>query len=182
MIGEMTTTGVRKHLLTVSVEDYFQSGALNGVIARKHWTRIESRLEKSIQAVISLLEEHQVKATFFVLGWIADRQPEIVRLIRAAGHEIGSRGYWKGMPSSPQQLREELQRGRTASSAIGTPNGSRVRKACGSSTSLPARDTTILPAWLPSGGASRPIRAGPKRGSTIPPPEEHPSGNSPCRP
>jgi polysaccharide deacetylase family protein (PEP-CTERM system associated) len=120
MIGEMTTTGVRKHLLTVSVEDYFQSGALNGVIARKHWTRIESRLEKSIQAVISLLEEHQVKATFFVLGWIADRQPEIVRLIRAAGHEIGSRGYWKGMPSSPQQLREELHRAKEALEGAGS--------------------------------------------------------------
>lgn len=120
MIGEMTNNGVRKHLLTVSVEDYFQSGSLNGVIARKHWTRIESRLEKSIQKVISLLEENQVKATFFVLGWIADRQPEIVKLIRAAGHEIASRGYWKGMPSSPTQLREELHRAREALEGAGS--------------------------------------------------------------
>lgn len=120
MTAERTTTGERRHLLTVSVEDYFQSGALGGVIARKHWTRIESRLEKNIQSVLNLLAEHQVKATFFVLGWIAERQPEIVRQIRAAGHEIASRGFWKGMPSSPQQLREELQRAKEALEAAGS--------------------------------------------------------------
>lgn len=119
MDGEMTNE-VRKHLLTVSVEDYFQSGSLNGVIARKHWTRIESRLEKSIKKVLDLLAENQVKATFFVLGWIADRQPEIVRQIRAAGHEIASRGYWKGMPTSPTQLGEDLQRAKEALEGAGS--------------------------------------------------------------
>ena len=115
---------VRKHVLTVSVEDYFHGASLDGVVARKHWTRIESRLEKSLKEVVDLLAEHQATATFFVLGWIAERQPEIVRLIRAAGHEIASRGYWprggdKGMLPHPQELREELQRARQALEAAG---------------------------------------------------------------
>ena len=116
---------VRKHVLTVSVEDYFHGASLDGVVARKHWTRIESRLEKSLKEVLDLLAEHQATATFFVLGWIAERQPEIVRQIRAAGHEIGSRGYWprggvKGMLPHPEELREELQRAREALEAAGS--------------------------------------------------------------
>jgi polysaccharide deacetylase family protein (PEP-CTERM system associated) len=114
----------RKHILTVSVEDYFHGASLDGIVARKHWTRIESRLEQSLKASLELLAEHQATATFFVLGWIAERQPEIVRMIRAAGHEIGSRGYWprggvKGMLPHPQELREELQRAREALEAAG---------------------------------------------------------------
>lgn len=116
---------VRKHVLTVSVEDYFHGASLDGVVARKHWTRIESRLEKSLKDVLDLLAEHQATATFFVLGWIAERQPEIVRQIRASGHEIASRGYWprggdKGMLPHPQELREELQRAREALEAAGS--------------------------------------------------------------
>jgi polysaccharide deacetylase family protein (PEP-CTERM system associated) len=116
---------VRKHVLTVSVEDYFHGASLDGVVARKHWTRIESRLEKSLKEVLDLLAEHQATATFFVLGWIAERQPEIVRQIRAAGHEIASRGYWprggvKGMLPHPEELREELQRAREALEAAGS--------------------------------------------------------------
>jgi len=116
---------IRKHVLTVSVEDYFHGASLDGVVARKHWTRIESRLEKSLKEVLDLLAEHQATATFFVLGWIAERQPEIVRQIRAAGHEIASRGYWprggeKGMLPHPQELREELQRAREALEAAGS--------------------------------------------------------------
>ncbi|HLY07835.1 MAG TPA: glycosyltransferase [Planctomycetota bacterium] len=109
-----------KHLLTVSVEDYFHSGSLQGVVAPKHWTRIESRLEKSIRETLDLLGEHRITATFFVLGWIAERQPEIVRMIRAAGHEIASRGFGKGEVRSPQALRENLQRTREALERAGS--------------------------------------------------------------
>jgi len=121
----MTASGARTHVFTVSVEDYFHSAFLNEVVARKHWTRIESRLERSLRAVLDLLAENQVSATFFVLGWIAERQPELVRLIRSAGHEIASRGYWpgggvKGLMPHPQQLREELQRAKEALEAAGS--------------------------------------------------------------
>ena len=116
----MSPRGQTKHLLTVSVEDYFHSGSLQGVVAPKYWTRIESRLEKSIRETLDLLAEHQIVATFFVLGWIAERQPEIVRMIRAAGHEIASRGYGKGELRSPQALRENLQRTREALERAGS--------------------------------------------------------------
>ena len=110
----------QKHLLTVSVEDFFHSGSLAGVVAVKHWSRIESRLERSIQLTLDLLREHQITATFFVLGWTAERQPEIVRMIRAAGHEIASRGYGKGVVQSPEALKEELHRTREALEAAGS--------------------------------------------------------------
>jgi polysaccharide deacetylase family protein (PEP-CTERM system associated) len=116
----MAPAGRATHLLTVSVEDYFHSGSLEGVVAPKHWTRIESRLEKSIRETLDLLGEHDILATFFVLGWIGERQPEIVRMIRAAGHEIASRGYGKGEVRSPQALRENLQRTREALESAGS--------------------------------------------------------------
>lgn len=121
----MTSAHPRTHILTVSVEDYFHGASLDGVVARKHWTRIESRLEKSLREVLDLLAGHQVTATFFVLGWIAERQPEIVRMIRDRGHEIASRGYWprggvKGMLPHPEELREELQRAKEALEAAGS--------------------------------------------------------------
>jgi polysaccharide deacetylase family protein (PEP-CTERM system associated) len=116
----MSSVGHTKHLLTVSVEDYFHSGSLQGVVAPKYWARIESRLEKSIHDTIDLLGEHQIVATFFVLGWIAERQPEIVRMIRAAGHEIASRGFGKGEVRSPQALKENLQRTREALERAGS--------------------------------------------------------------
>lgn len=120
MDNSMALDGRPKHLLTISVEDYFHSGSLQGVVAVKHWSRIESRLEKSIQETLALLAEHQITATFFVLGWTAERQPEIVRQIRAAGHEIASRGYGKGQSPSPQELREQLHRTREALEAAGS--------------------------------------------------------------
>jgi polysaccharide deacetylase family protein (PEP-CTERM system associated) len=121
----MSVESKHPHILTVSVEDYFHGASLDGVVARKHWTRIESRLEKSLKEVLDLLAAHQVTATFFVLGWIAERQPEVVRMIRDAGHEIASRGYWprggvKGMLPHPQELREELQRAKEALEAAGS--------------------------------------------------------------
>jgi peptidoglycan/xylan/chitin deacetylase (PgdA/CDA1 family) len=170
---------VRKHVLTVSVEDYFHGASLDGVVARKHWTRIESRLEKSLKEVLDLLAEHQATATFFVLGWIAERQPEIVRQIRAAGHEIASRGYWprggeKGMLPHPQELREELQRAREALEAAGSNRivgyrhraGSCAPRSCGSSTCWSRRATSTTAASIRSCAASRATRAGSRRTST----------------
>ena len=123
--GKMTAENPHTHVLTVSVEDYFHGASLDGVVARKHWTRIESRLERSLREVLDLLAAHQVTATFFVLGWIAERQPEIVRMIRDRGHEIASRGYWprggiKGAMPHPQELREELHRAKEALEAAGS--------------------------------------------------------------
>jgi polysaccharide deacetylase family protein (PEP-CTERM system associated) len=87
---------MHRQILTVNVEDYFHVWALRGsdAVLRKHWDRLEPRLEKSLDAVLELFSRHDAKATFFVFGCIADRQPQIIEKIMAYGHEIASRGYW----------------------------------------------------------------------------------------
>jgi polysaccharide deacetylase family protein (PEP-CTERM system associated) len=83
-------------ILTVNVEDYFHVWALRGsdAVLRKHWDRLEPRLEQSLDAVLDLFSKHDAKATFFVFGCIADRQPHLIEKIVSRGHEIASRGYW----------------------------------------------------------------------------------------
>jgi len=80
-------------LLTVNLEDYFHAGAFHRYISPRNWYRFESRLQKNTEETLGLLDEHDTKATFFVLGWIAERYPELVRQISNAGHEIASRGF-----------------------------------------------------------------------------------------
>jgi polysaccharide deacetylase family protein (PEP-CTERM system associated) len=102
------------HILTVSVEDYFHVGAFQNALTRKHWDRLESRLEHNIEQVLVLLETYGVRATFFVSGWVAERSPTLVKNIVAKGHEIGSAGYWpNGVRSKlPQDFRDDLRRAR----------------------------------------------------------------------
>lgn len=80
-------------ILTINLEDYFQAGAFHRYISPRNWYRFESRLQTNTEDTLALLEAHQTRATFFVLGWIADRYPELVRSIADAGHEIASRGF-----------------------------------------------------------------------------------------
>ncbi len=79
--------------MTVDVEDWFQVSVLRQAISYEDWQRQESRILPNICRILKLFEEHDVTATFFVLGWIAERYPEIVRTILKYGHEIGSHGY-----------------------------------------------------------------------------------------
>jgi polysaccharide deacetylase family protein (PEP-CTERM system associated) len=79
--------------LTVDVEDYFQVWALSPHIARSEWDRMPCRVERNIDTVLGLLAEAGSKATFFTLGWIAERYPRLVRNIVAEGHELASHGY-----------------------------------------------------------------------------------------
>jgi len=112
------------HLLTVSVEDYFHAQAFKGTVAVKHWDRIESRLKANIDDILLFLDRFHVRATFFVLGWTAERQPELIRSISSAGHEIASRGYWprgaKGMV--PEEFRSDLRRTAEVLRAAGAKN------------------------------------------------------------
>lgn len=80
-------------ILTVNVEEYFQAGVFHRFIDEKHWYRFDSRLQKNIEDTLEVLEQHSTQATFFVLGWIAERYPELVRRISDAGHEVASRGF-----------------------------------------------------------------------------------------
>ena len=97
---------------TVDVEDYFQVSAFENDIARDQWDQYESRVVANTHRILDLLARHDVKATFFVLGWIADRFPQLVRDIHDAGHEIGSHGYEHRLiyHQTPDQFRDDLQR------------------------------------------------------------------------
>jgi len=79
--------------LTIDVEDYFQVSALAPYIPREQWDQRECRVDRNVERILVMLEENQTKATFFTLGWIAERYPSLVRRIVAAGHELASHGY-----------------------------------------------------------------------------------------
>lgn len=82
-----------KNAMTVDVEDYFQVSAFEKHISRKDWDKVECRVKQNTEKVLSIFDQHDVKATFFVLGWVAERYPEIIREIVAQGHELASHGY-----------------------------------------------------------------------------------------
>ena len=82
------------HFFTVDVEEYFQVRALESVVRRDEWSSRPSRVARSIDALLGTLDRHEVRGTFFVLGWLAKHRPEVVRAIADAGHEIASHGFW----------------------------------------------------------------------------------------
>jgi polysaccharide deacetylase family protein (PEP-CTERM system associated) len=100
--------------MTVDVEDYFQVSAFEGRIARADWERLPSRVEANTERVMQALAEHGVRGTFFVLGWIAERHPGLVRRIAAAGHEVASHGYAhvRVTRQSPEEFRADITRTR----------------------------------------------------------------------
>ena len=79
--------------LSVDVEDWFQVGAFENVIARADWDGLPARVERNSEAVLALFAQARVKATFFTLGWVAQRYPRLVRRIVEEGHEIASHGW-----------------------------------------------------------------------------------------
>ncbi len=81
------------HLLTVVLEDYFQVAPLKSVVQTDRWYRFESRVEANTTKALELLDEFGIKATVFVLGWIADEMPELIHEVVRRGHEIASKGY-----------------------------------------------------------------------------------------
>ena len=78
---------------TVDVEDYFHVAALAAAVAPESWASRESRVERNTDVLLRLLAEHRVRGTFFVLGWVAERSPALVRRIAEAGHEVACHGY-----------------------------------------------------------------------------------------
>ncbi len=82
-----------RNAMSIDVEDYFQVSALAPYIPRADWDRRECRAEANVRRILGMLDEAGVKATFFTLGWIAERHPQLVKDIVAAGHELASHGY-----------------------------------------------------------------------------------------
>lgn len=105
----------KPHILTVLLEDYFHVGAFNGLIQRGQWYRFETRFERNTLKALDLLDRFNIKATFFVMGWVADHQPELVREVAKRGHEIASRGLYQRRRTrrmTTKEFREDLRRTR----------------------------------------------------------------------
>lgn len=102
--------------LSVDVEDWFQVGAFENVIARAAWDSLPQRVERNGDAVLSLFDKAGVKATFFTLGWVAERYPALIRRIVEAGHEIASHGWdhVRVFTMTPAEFRADLKRARAA--------------------------------------------------------------------
>lgn len=101
-----------KHAMTIDVEDYFHVAAFASVIDSTRWDEYPRRVVENTRQILSLFERQQLKATFFVLGWVAEREPELVKEIAAAGHEIASHGYSHQLVYSqtPELFREETEK------------------------------------------------------------------------
>lgn len=78
--------------LSVDVEDWFQVGAFENVISRDSWDTRECRVERNTDALLTMFDDAGIKATFFTLGWVAERYPQLIRRIADAGHELGNHG------------------------------------------------------------------------------------------
>lgn len=98
-------------MLTLSLEDYFQGPAFRNVLSQVHWSRLDQRVEQTIERALELLTSLNVTATFFVSTWLAERVPDVIRRVAAEGHEIGSSGVTNRSfrELSESQLREEAR-------------------------------------------------------------------------
>jgi polysaccharide deacetylase family protein (PEP-CTERM system associated) len=110
--------------LTIDVEDYFQVSAFDDHVPRSRWASFESRVCRNTESLLEMFDDADVRATFFVLGWVAERFPALVRQIGLAGHELASHGYEHRLvyTTSPRDFAQDLQRARAAiESASGMP-------------------------------------------------------------
>ena len=105
----MAAPGEPAFALSVDVEDYFQVQAFADRVSREDWPRFPSRVERNVERLLDLFDESRSRGTFFVLGWIARRHPELVRQIARRGHEVASHGVTHRMITelTPQEFREE---------------------------------------------------------------------------
>jgi polysaccharide deacetylase family protein (PEP-CTERM system associated) len=98
--------------MTVDVEDYFQVQALAGTVSRADWERMPARVERNTGRILDIFAEHRVAATFFTLGWVAERHPRLVRRIVAEGHELASHGWEhvRADAQEPEVFRADVRR------------------------------------------------------------------------
>jgi polysaccharide deacetylase family protein (PEP-CTERM system associated) len=104
-----------KHCLSFDVEEHFQVSAFESPMRRRHWDVYESRVETNTSRLLDILARYEVKATFFILGWVAERFPQLVKQIASAGHEIASHGYGHELitTQTPCAFRDDIRKART---------------------------------------------------------------------
>lgn len=110
-----------RNALTVDVEDYFQVSAFASHIARDTWDRLPCRVERNVDAILAMLNEHKAHATWFTLGWIAERYPALVRRIVEQGHELASHGYahLRATDQSREEFLQDITRAKSLLEDIG---------------------------------------------------------------
>ena len=114
--GPRSDAGGILNAMTVDVEDYFQVSAFEDRISRAQWDGFESRVCRNTARLLEMFDRAGVRATFFVLGWVAERFPGLVRQIHGAGHEIASHGYSHRLvyDTTPEEFCLDLRRARAA--------------------------------------------------------------------
>jgi len=112
-----------RHALSFDVEEFFQVANLKENFPREQWERVPSRLDIGMQAILASLERHDARATFFFLGWVAERRPDLVRACLDGGHEVASHGYEHTFLDALGEagLESDLERTEQALEAAGAP-------------------------------------------------------------
>jgi polysaccharide deacetylase family protein (PEP-CTERM system associated) len=105
-----------RNALSVDVEDWFHVGAFENVISRENWRSLECRVERNTDALLQMFDEARIKATFFSLGWVAERYPKLMRRVADAGHELGNHGsdHDRVFTMSPDEFAADIDRARKA--------------------------------------------------------------------
>jgi polysaccharide deacetylase family protein (PEP-CTERM system associated) len=110
----VTTTPAEpvKNIMTIDVEDYFHVSVFDGVLPRSQWETLESRVCANTARLLALFDEYEVRGTFFVLGWVAERFPDLVRQIATRGHEVASHGFAHRLiyDQAPAAFRDDVRR------------------------------------------------------------------------
>lgn len=98
--------------LTIDVEDYYHVSAFEDIVSKTDWDNYPSRVEKNTQEILSLFHEHGVKATFFTLGWVAEKFPQLIKDISAQGHELACHSYYHRLvyTLTPEEFREDTHK------------------------------------------------------------------------
>jgi polysaccharide deacetylase family protein (PEP-CTERM system associated) len=122
-LGETAPRDRVVNAMTIDVEDYFHVSVFDGVVPRAQWDRLESRVCANTERLLEIFDAYEVKATFFVLGCVAERFPQLVRRISALGHEVASHGFSHRLiyDQTPKAFREDVRRAKALlESACGT--------------------------------------------------------------
>ena len=102
----------KKNIFSIDTEDWFQVGYGSETITRSHWSSMTHKIDAMVESTLELLESRNVLATFFVVGWLAEKHPNLIRKIAENGHEVASHGYWHSevFRQSPAEFSEDIKR------------------------------------------------------------------------
>ena len=110
-VAEQASSNEPKNAMTIDVEDYFQVSALSSNISFDQWSKHDCRVEHNMARLLKLFDQHDVKATFFTLGWIAKHYPKVVNQIVEGGHELASHGrnHVRVFDQTPQEFSQDIR-------------------------------------------------------------------------